>query len=179
MGWGALGGWVLAVMALNGCAGDATPHPFADAPPLSYTTNFVGTWTDAEKTVVEAAFAEWPTAIAYDLDVVRVTDVDPWANRCKSSRAGLPDGEVLEGYTYIGKTMCIYLDDITRDPHISLTRVAAHEYGHALGISFGSDLHYEGSEPSLMKPDADDDTVVPQAVDLVALRAHLDASRPQ
>ena len=54
-----------------------------------------------------------------------------------------------------------------------------HEYGHALGIEFGTDLHYDGEEPSFMKPSADDDTAVPQTVDLAALHAHLEASKPQ
>jgi len=177
-GRGALGMCMLFAFGLTACAAGGSPEPFTATAPLTYTTNFVGEWTEAEKQDVELGFAAWPIAVAYDLDVVRVTDRAPQTKRCKSSRDGVPAGDELEGYTYEGSTMCLYVDDIGRDGNVTLAQIAAHEYGHALGVVFGDGMHYEGEAPSLMKPDADDDTQLPQAVDLAALATHIEAQRP-
>ena len=157
--------------ALVGCGSPGQAHPFDVAPAPVYTTNFVGDWTDSEKVDVLAGFAEWPRALQFDLDVVRVTDANTHQETCPLEDPRQAAGRTYVGYSYVGTSMCIFIDGIAKTnlPAGALQHVAAHEFGHQLGAMFGSDMHYSGSAPSLMKPEITDDAEFPEPADLAAL----------
>lgn len=136
------------VALLAGCA----------APQPTYAVNFDASFSDADKATIEAGFAEWPVVAHGDINVVLGTDP-----RCPLQSAADP-GKHFDGFA-TGHTVCFYMDRIDT----KLQQIAAHEYGHVLGLRFNGDEHYRGTEPSIMTPSTEGQAATPQAVDLAAL----------
>jgi hypothetical protein len=132
-------------------------------------TNYDPAFTGQEEAAIAAGFGEWPTTPDTALDIVRVTDTNESEH---PDCVDASEGSLSLAVTSLKKAhICFYVDRIARDEASSgvvgeLQTVAAHEYGHALGLK-----HTDASAPAIMRPFFRSDITTVQAADLAALEA--------
>lgn len=148
-----------------GCSSPTLEHAFdsaSSAAAAAPTYDFESTFSDSERAAIAAGFDEWPATIHDTLHVWRVTKDDAESDHCPLDDSTPNDRTA--GYTSGSGAMCFYVDEIGPDSTL-LEKVAAHEYGHALGLP-----HYFGTEPSIMRADLDEAAPTVAPIDIVDLR---------